>query len=42
MSSKEHQDKAAMLSLEPREIKGADYKKFLKDNEDSTKKLMGW
>lgn len=42
LSSKEHQDKAAMLSLEPRVIMGADYVKFLKDNEASTKKLMGW
>jgi hypothetical protein len=29
------------LSLEPRVIKGDDYKKFLKDNEVSTKQLMG-
>lgn len=42
LSSKEHQDKAANLSLEPRIIKGADYATFLKDNEVSTKKLMGW
>ena len=42
LSSKEHQDKAANLSLEPRIIKGDDYAKFLKDNEVSTKKLMGW
>ncbi len=42
LSSKEHQDKAASLSLEPRVIKGADYVKFLKDNEGSTKTLMGW
>lgn len=42
LSSKEHQAKAEQLSLEPRVIKGADYVKFLKDNEGSTKKLMGW
>ena len=28
--------------LEPRVIKGAEYKKFLKDNEGATQKLMGW
>jgi hypothetical protein len=33
---------AEQLSLEPRVIKVNDYKKFLKDNETSTKKLMGW
>ena len=42
LASKEHQAKAEQLSLEPRVIKGDDYKKFLKDNETSTKKLMGW
>jgi tripartite-type tricarboxylate transporter receptor subunit TctC len=42
LNSKEHQDKAAGLSLEPRVIKGAEYVKFLKDNEASTKTLMGW
>jgi tripartite-type tricarboxylate transporter receptor subunit TctC len=42
LQSKEHQQKAESLSLEPRVIKGADYVKFLKDNEGSTKKLMGW
>jgi tripartite-type tricarboxylate transporter receptor subunit TctC len=42
LQSKEHQQKAEQLSLEPRVIKGDDYKKFLKDNEVSTKKLMGW
>jgi len=40
--SKEHQQKAEKLSLEPKVIKGADYRKFLKDNEVATKKLMGW
>jgi tripartite-type tricarboxylate transporter receptor subunit TctC len=42
IASKEHQAKAEQLSLQPRVIKGADYVKFLKDNEASTKKLMGW
>jgi tripartite-type tricarboxylate transporter receptor subunit TctC len=38
----EHKSKAEALSLEPRVIKGADYQKFLKDNEQATKKLMNW
>ena len=42
LSSKEHQQKAEQLSLDPRVIKGAEYRKFLQDNEASTKKLMGW
>lgn len=42
LTSAEHQQKARQLSLEPRVIKGDDYRKFLKDNEVSTKKLMGW
>lgn len=42
LNSKEHQQKAEQLSLEPKIIKGAEYKAFLKDNEVSTKKLMGW
>jgi len=42
LTSAEHQQKARQLSLEPRVIKGDDYKKFLKDNEVSTKTLMGW
>ena len=42
LNSKEHQQKAEALSLEPKVIKGEDYKKFLKDNEQSTRKLMGW
>ena len=40
--SKEHQQKAETLFLEPRVIRAADYKKFLKDNEQDIKKLMGW
>jgi tripartite-type tricarboxylate transporter receptor subunit TctC len=42
LNSAEHQAQAVKLSLEPRVIKGDDYKKFLKDNEVSTKQLMGW
>jgi tripartite-type tricarboxylate transporter receptor subunit TctC len=42
LTSPEHQQKAKQLSLEPRVIKGDDYKTFLKDNEVSTKTLMGW
>jgi tripartite-type tricarboxylate transporter receptor subunit TctC len=42
LNSAEHQQKARQLSLEPRVIKGDDYKKFLKDNEVATKTLMGW
>ena len=42
LTSREHQQKAEQLSLEPLVIKGDAYKTFLKDNEQSTKKLMGW
>ena len=42
ITTKEHTAKAEKLSLEPRVIKGADYRKFLKDNEQATKKLMNW
>src|SRR5262245_8375835 len=42
LNSREHQQKAEQLSLEPRVIKGEDYRKFLKSNEQDTKKLMGW
>jgi tripartite-type tricarboxylate transporter receptor subunit TctC len=42
LTSREHQQKAEQLSLEPSVIKGDAYKTFLKDNEQSTKKLMGW
>jgi tripartite-type tricarboxylate transporter receptor subunit TctC len=38
----EHKQKAEALSLEPRVIKGDEYRKFLKDNEQATKKLMRW
>jgi tripartite-type tricarboxylate transporter receptor subunit TctC len=39
---KEHRAKAEALSLDPKVIKGDDYRKFLKDNEQATKKMMGW
>jgi tripartite-type tricarboxylate transporter receptor subunit TctC len=42
LSSKEHQDKALNLSLQPLVIKGEDYRAFLKKGEQDTKKLMGW
>jgi len=42
LGSREHQAKAEGLSLEPRPIKGGDYRAFLKENEVSTKRLMGW
>jgi len=42
ISSKEHREKAERLSLDPRVVKGAEYRKFLKDNEQATKKLMKW
>jgi len=34
--------KSEHLSLEPRIMKGDEYRKFLKDNEQAAKKLMGW
>ena len=42
LQSPEHRKKAEDLSLQPEVIKGAAYVKFLKDNEISTKQLMGW
>jgi putative tricarboxylic transport membrane protein len=42
LNSRDHQQKAEALSLEPKVMKGEEYRKFLKDNEQSTKKLMGW
>jgi tripartite-type tricarboxylate transporter receptor subunit TctC len=42
ITSKEHKAKAEALALDPQIIKGEDYRKFLKDNEQATKKLMGW
>jgi hypothetical protein len=41
MTSPEHRAKAEGLSLQPEVIKGGAYVKFLKDNEASTRKLMG-
>jgi tripartite-type tricarboxylate transporter receptor subunit TctC len=42
LSAREHQQKAEGLSLAPSIIKGEAYRAFLKENEQSTKKLMGW
>jgi tripartite-type tricarboxylate transporter receptor subunit TctC len=42
LSSKDHRDRAEQLALQPEIIKGEAYKKFLKDNEQATKQLMGW
>jgi tripartite-type tricarboxylate transporter receptor subunit TctC len=42
ISSKEHKSKAEALALDPQIIKGENYRKFLKDNEQATKKLMNW
>ncbi len=42
ISSREHQAKAEGLSLAPSAIKGEAYRAFLKENEASTRKLMGW
>jgi tripartite-type tricarboxylate transporter receptor subunit TctC len=40
--SPEHKAKAEALSLDPEVITGEAYRKFLKDNEQATKKLMKW
>jgi tripartite-type tricarboxylate transporter receptor subunit TctC len=42
IASPEHKAKAEALSLDPDVITGEAYKKFLKDNEQATKKLMNW
>jgi tripartite-type tricarboxylate transporter receptor subunit TctC len=42
INSKDHQARAEQLSLEPLVIQGEAYRKFLKDNELATKKLMKW
>jgi hypothetical protein len=42
IGSPEHKAKAEALSLDPEIIKGDAYRKFLKDNEQATKKLMNW
>ena len=39
---KDHRSKAEALALDPQIIKGEDYRKYLKDNEQATKKLMNW
>jgi tripartite-type tricarboxylate transporter receptor subunit TctC len=40
--SPDHKKKAEALSLDPDPIKGDAYGKFLKDNEQATKRLMKW
>jgi tripartite-type tricarboxylate transporter receptor subunit TctC len=42
INSKEHKAKAEALALDPQIIKREAYRKFLKDNEQATKKLMNW
>ena len=42
VASPGHKGKAEALSLDPDVIKGDAYRKFLKDNEQATKKLMKW
>jgi tripartite-type tricarboxylate transporter receptor subunit TctC len=42
IGSPEHKAKAEALSLDPEIIKGDAYRKFLKDNEQATRKLMNW
>jgi tripartite-type tricarboxylate transporter receptor subunit TctC len=42
LSTEEHRKKADALSLEISLIGGDKYRQFLQDNEQSTRKLMGW
>jgi tripartite-type tricarboxylate transporter receptor subunit TctC len=42
ISSPAHKAKAEALALDPDVIKGDAYRKFLKDSEQATKKLMNW
>jgi tripartite-type tricarboxylate transporter receptor subunit TctC len=42
ISSTAHKEKAEKLALDPQIIKGEDYRKYLKDSEQATKKLMNW
>jgi len=42
ISTKEHQAKAEKLSLDPLILKGEAYRKYLKEKEQETKKLMNW
>jgi tripartite-type tricarboxylate transporter receptor subunit TctC len=42
IASPEHKAKAEALSLDPDVITGDAYRKFLKDSEQATKKLMNW
>ena len=42
ISSPEHRAKAEKLSLDPLVVKGAEYRKYLKEKEQATKALMKW
>jgi tripartite-type tricarboxylate transporter receptor subunit TctC len=42
LSTEYHRKKADTLSLEISLVTGEQYRKFLRDNEQSTKKVMGW
>jgi tripartite-type tricarboxylate transporter receptor subunit TctC len=42
ISSPGHREKAEKLSLDPLIVKGAEYRKYLKEKEQATKKLMNW
>jgi hypothetical protein len=42
LSTAEHREKADKLSLEISLIAGHKYRQFLRENAQSTKKLMGW
>jgi tripartite-type tricarboxylate transporter receptor subunit TctC len=42
IGTKEHKEKAERLALDPQIIKGDAYRKYLKDNEQATKRLMNW
>ena len=42
LSTEDHRKKADALSLEISLVTGEQYGKFLRDNEQSTKKVMGW
>jgi tripartite-type tricarboxylate transporter receptor subunit TctC len=42
ITSPGHREKAEKLSLDPLVVKGAEYRKYLKEKEQETKKLMKW
>jgi tripartite-type tricarboxylate transporter receptor subunit TctC len=42
ITSPGHREKAEKLSLDPLIVKGAEYRKYLKEKEQETKKLMKW